>query len=82
MLQSEPGLNAYGKADRARGLGRGLSDASLGLRLRYELRREVAPCVEWQWTHRFDRTADPFTPAGEDPFEWRWVAGVRIRLWA
>jgi len=75
VLQPELELNAYGKADPARGLGSGLSDAALGLRLRYEIQREVAPYVGGVWTRRSGATAD-----GDDRFDWQWVAGVRIRL--
>jgi copper resistance protein B len=75
VLQPELELNAYGKADPARGLGSGLSDAALGLRLRYEIQREVAPYVGAVWTRRFGGTADHGSL-----FEWQWVAGVRIRL--
>jgi copper resistance protein B len=76
VLQPELEVNAYGKADPARGLGSGVSDASLGLRLRYEIRREVAPYVGGVWTRRFGGPADH----GEGVFDWQWVAGVRIRL--
>ncbi|MGN2243287.1 copper resistance protein B [Frateuria sp. GZRR33] len=76
VLQPELELNAYGKADPARRLGSGLSDVALGLRLRYEIRREVAPYVGGVWTRRFGSAADH----DRRPFEWQWVAGVRIRL--
>ena len=76
VLQPELELNAYGKADPARGLGSGLSDVALGLRLRYEIRREVAPYVGGVWMRRFGGTAEH----GRSGFEWQWVAGVRIRL--
>ncbi|MGN2246857.1 copper resistance protein B [Frateuria sp. GZRR35] len=76
VLQPELELNAYGKADPARHLGSGLSDIALGLRLRYEIRREVAPYVGGVWTRRFGSTA----AHDRSLFEWQWVAGVRIRL--
>ncbi|HET6804322.1 MAG TPA: copper resistance protein B, partial [Frateuria sp.] len=76
ILQPEFELDAYGKADPARGLGSGLADASLGLRLRYELRREVAPYVGGVWIRRFGASADQ----GRGRLEWQWVAGVRIQL--
>jgi copper resistance protein B len=80
VLQPELKLDAYGKADPARGLGSGLSDAALGLRLRYEVRREVAPYVGWEWTRRFGGTAAHGRTDAEGPLDRRWVAGVRIRL--
>jgi len=78
VLQPELELNAYGKADPARGTGSGLSDASLGLRLRYEIRREVAPYVGLVWTRRFGGTADLARVRGETLFARQWVAGIRI----
>ena len=45
ILQPRFELNAYGKDDPAAYIGSGLSDAELGLRLRYEIRREFAPYV-------------------------------------
>ena len=41
ILQPRVEANFYGKTDTARERGSGLSDAALGLRLRYEIRREV-----------------------------------------
>jgi copper resistance protein B len=73
VLQPELKLDAYGRADPARGLGSGLSETSLGLRLRYEVRREVAPYVGWEWARRFGDT-------DAEGLDRRWVAGVRIRL--
>ena len=45
ILQPEFEVNAYGKSDPARRIGSGVSDASFGLRLRYEIRRQFAPYV-------------------------------------
>ena len=43
IVQPEVETNLYGKTDAARELGSGLSDMQLGLRVRYEIRRELAP---------------------------------------
>lgn len=45
ILQPQAELNFYSAADRARGVGEGLSDIDAGLRLRYELWRKFAPYV-------------------------------------
>ena len=45
ILQPLAELNWYAQSDAARGIGAGLADAELGLLLRYEVRREVAPYV-------------------------------------
>lgn len=78
VLQPQLEANAYGKADPARGLGRGLSDMSLGLRLRYEFHRQFAPYVGVVWTRRFRGTADLARQHGQDRLDRQWVAGVRI----
>ena len=70
-------LNAYGKDDPETGTGRGLSDASIGLRLRYEIRREFAPYIGIERAYRFGSTAGFARAAGEDAHETRWVAGLR-----
>lgn len=54
ILQPEIELNWYGHRDRARAISTGLSDAEFGLRLRYEIRREIAPYVGVAWKHRSD----------------------------
>lgn len=77
VLQPRVELNAYGKDDLAAHLGSGLSDASAGLRLRYEIRREFAPYVGVEWTRRFGTTADFARAHGEDVNDVQWVVGVR-----
>ena len=71
-------LNWYGQSDSARGVGAGLSEGELGLRLRYEFRREVAPYVGVTRERRFGRTADFVRAAGHDPDDTRWVLGIRL----
>ncbi len=67
-----------GEADPERGLGSGLTDAALGLRLRYEIRREVAPYVGLVHQRSFGGTADFVRAAGRDPDDTRLVAGIRV----
>ena len=43
---------------RELGIGRGLNDAELGLRIRYEIRREFAPYVGIVWTSKFGEAAE------------------------
>jgi copper resistance protein B len=78
ILQPELEASAYGKDDAARRLGSGLSDASLGLRLRYEFHRQFAPYVGVVWARRFGGTADLAREDGQDLFDRQWVAGFRI----
>lgn len=78
VLQPALELNAYGHDDPGRMIGAGLSDLELGLRLRYEFRREVAPYVGVNWLQRFGDTADLADAAGEESGEFTFVAGFRL----
>jgi len=78
ILTPEVELNLYGKDDPERGIMSGLTDAEVSLRLRYEIRREIAPYVGIAWIHRFGRTADLFRAAGADPSDVEALAGIRI----
>lgn len=70
--------NLYSKADTRQGVGNGLSDASLGLRLRYEVTKQFAPYVGVEWNRLFGDTAAMARAAGERTRETRWAAGVRF----
>src|SRR5690606_4587096 len=72
----ETGLAA--SRDRERGIGRGFNDVTLGLRLRYEIKREFAPYIGVTWTRALGETADFARREGEDINEFAVVAGVRM----
>jgi len=78
ILQPRLGVEFHGKGDPERELGSGLSDLVVGVRLRYEIRREFAPYVGIEWAGKFGGTADYVRAAGESTKETRWVAGVRF----
>lgn len=78
ILQPRLEANFYGKSDDARERGSGLSDAVAGVRLRYEIRREVAPYVGVEWAGKYGGTADHARAAGERTRESRLVAGLRF----
>lgn len=78
ILQPRLEVNAYGKADLERGLGSGLADVTAALRLRYEIRREVAPYVGIEWVRKYGETKKLARAAGEDAADARFVAGVRF----
>lgn len=59
-------------------LGEGLSEVNVGLRLRYELRREFAPYLGLEWSRAYGGTADLLRAAGEEREESRMVAGLRF----
>lgn len=78
LLTPEIEANAYGKADKERAIGSGLSDVRFSLRLRYEIRREIAPYIGVNWSRKTGQTADLARQAGDSPTERQVVAGVRI----
>ncbi len=78
ILQPEFEMNLHGRSDPARGIGSGLTDAKLGLRLRYEIRREFAPYIGVVWARRFGATADFARADHQAPLDRQWVAGLRI----
>jgi len=78
VLQPALELNAYGKDDAANGIGSGLADAEAGLRLRYEIRREIAPYAGVVYVRRFGETADLARLADRETSEWQWLAGIRV----
>lgn len=60
------------------GVGSGLTDIELGLRLRYEIRREFAPYFGVEWASKVGATARFARAAGEDPSALSFVAGIRF----
>ena len=71
-------LNLYGKSNVERGIGAGLSTTEVGLRMRYEFRRELAPYVGVTWNHLFGETRDLARASGDTVGGLRLVAGVRL----
>ena len=60
------------------GIGSGLSDLELGLRLRYEVVKEFAPYVGVEWARKVGDTARFARAAGEDADVTSLVAGIRF----
>jgi copper resistance protein B len=78
ILQPGAELNLYGKDDAENGLGSGLSDLAVGLRLRYEFSRQFAPYIGVEWTDTYGDTADYRRAAGQDTSGTQFVAGLRF----
>lgn len=68
VLQPKLEANAWSPDAEAHGDAR--VDASFGLRLRYELRREFAPYLGYAWSREFG--------GGANATEGQWVAGMRV----
>lgn len=77
ILTPEIEVNVYGKDDAATGVGSGLADLEVGLRLRYEIRREFAPYIGVNWTRKYGDTADFARLEGEDINDTQFVVGIR-----
>ncbi|ADG10973.1 copper resistance protein B [Caulobacter segnis] len=77
ILQPRAELNFAAQNVPETATGSGLSDGELGLRLRYEVRREFAPYVGLTWSRRFGRTADYARAAGRDVSDTSVVVGLR-----
>lgn len=77
ILQPRVELNLAAQDTRETRTGAGLSQAELGLRLRYEFRREFAPYIGVSYERRFGRTADYSRAVGEDVYATSFVLGVR-----
>ena len=60
------------------GIGSGLSDIELGLRLRYEFAREFAPYVGVNWERKLGDTARYAQRVGDDPAATSLVMGLRF----
>lgn len=78
ILQPLVQVDLYGKEDRARGIGSGLSTAEAGLRLRYEFTRQFAPYIGITREQAFGNTADLRRGHLESVGDTRVVAGFRI----
>lgn len=77
ILQPRAELNFAAQSTRSIGVGAGLSDAELGLRLRYDIRREFAPYVGVQYSRAFGRTRRFQRDQGEDADNLSFLAGIR-----
>lgn len=78
IMQPRFETNLAAQKVEALGIGQGFSDVELGLRMRYEIRREFAPYVGVSWSRKLGDTADFARQAGEDADNFAVVAGVRV----
>lgn len=78
ILQPELEANLYGKSDRQRRTGAGVSDLQLGLRLRYETSRRFAPYLGVVWVRRFGATAGFARQDREPVFDQQIVVGLHL----
>lgn len=80
ILQPRFETNLSAMTDEERELGRGFNDIEVGVRLRYEIHRQLAPYVGGNWTRQLGSTADFARQAGGTVSELSAVVGLRIWL--
>ncbi len=78
ILQPSFEANLAAQDVEEHGIGAGVTDIELGLRLRYEIRREFAPYIGVNWERKLGQTADIARRAGEDDEAPSLVAGLRF----
>jgi copper resistance protein B len=77
ILQPRAELNFSAQNTRATRTGSGLSDAELGLRLRYEISRQFAPYIGVSFDGKTGGTAAFARAAGQDVHTTSFVVGIR-----
>ncbi len=78
ILQPALEVNLSAEKVKERGIGAGVNDIELGLRLRYEIRREFAPYIGVNWERKPGQTADIARRVGEDANVPSLIAGIRF----
>lgn len=79
-LQTSVEVRLHGRDDAPRGVRSGLTDGTAGLRLKYEVTRQLVPYLGVEWSRKFGRTAGDARAAGEHAQQMRFVAGVGLRF--
>jgi copper resistance protein B len=77
ILQPMAEVNIYTKSEPRRGVGSGLSNLDIGLRLRYEIDRKFAPYVGVTYEKKFAQTGKFAAASGENTDALRVAVGVR-----
>ncbi|WP_249419270.1 copper resistance protein B [Hydrogenophilus thiooxidans] len=78
IVQPRLEANFYGETEENRGIGSGLSDLVVGIRLRYEFNRQFAPYIGIEWAGKYGKTASFARREGLDTRQTRFVAGLRV----
>ncbi|MDP3332233.1 MAG: copper resistance protein B [Methylococcaceae bacterium] len=78
ILQPRLDFDAAVQSAENFGVGKGVNSLGLGLRLRYEIRREFAPYIGVQWQRLFGETADIARRGGGSADDLAVVFGVRL----
>ncbi|MFT5657433.1 MAG: copper resistance protein B [Gammaproteobacteria bacterium] len=69
-------MSLYSDDDVPRGIGTGLSNAEIGLRLHYQPIREISPYIGINYERKFGKTADLSSAEGESTNDTQLLTGV------
>lgn len=78
ILQPRFEINVALQEVEEHGLGRGINDIELGVRIRYEISRKVAPYIGLSWSRKIGETADLAKADGEDIDVISFLAGLKF----
>lgn len=78
ILQPRAEISASLQDIPERAIDSGITATSIGLRLRYEIRRKFAPYLGVSWQKQFGAAADALDAAGRDSTTTSLVAGLRF----
>jgi copper resistance protein B len=78
ILQSRAEVNLAAQDIPRLGIGTGLDKIEIGVRLRYEIIREIAPYIGIEQSWRVGNSADYARALGEDPSTTNYVVGIRF----
>jgi copper resistance protein B len=78
LIQPRAELNLAAQDVPELGIGAGIDNFELGVRLRYEIIREIAPYIGVEQVWKTGRSADFARAAGEDPSVTNFVLGIRF----
>jgi copper resistance protein B len=78
LIQPRAELNLAAQDVPELGIGAGIDNFELGVRLRYEIIREIAPYIGVEQVWKAGRSADFARAAGEDPSVTNFVLGIRF----
>lgn len=76
ILQPRFEFNVAVQEVEEKNIGQGINDVELGLRLRYEIRREIAPYIGISWSRKIGETADLAEADGEEIDNFLFLAGI------
>ena len=78
LIQPRAELNLAAQDVPELGIGAGIDSFEIGIRLRYEIIREIAPYIGIEQTWKAGRSADFVRAAGDDPSVTNFVVGIRL----